>query len=379
MVIIFWCSLGLIFYTLFGYPIILFLLAKLKDKSVEEYNCEKVNWPKVTLVIAAYNEEKVIGHKIENSLKLNYPKAQLDIIVVSDNSSDETDNIVRSYANEGIELHRMPKRGGKLAGHKSVLKGIKSEIVIFSDATTIYHSDAIKELVKHFARKDAGCVGGVLTYKDHNIEESALKEQGYFSYEVFIRKMENQVDSVPVVSGAIYAIRKELYGDIPHHLADDLINPLYVKKLGYKTLFEPNAKCWETTARDLKEEFLKRKRIAAQNVSGLFCMRGLLNPFKYPLFSWILFSHKALRLILPFLYVLIVISGLALLIGRFGLAPIAVALGIIFCAYLFGRYMGIFHNVKRHISFPMYFIVFHMGIILGILESLFGKKYATWR
>jgi cellulose synthase/poly-beta-1,6-N-acetylglucosamine synthase-like glycosyltransferase len=273
----------------------------------------------------------------------------------------------------------MPRRGGKLAGHRSVLKEIKSDIVIFSDATTIYHKNVIKELVKHFSQKEIGCVGGAITYKELDRQGSRIKEQKYFSYEVMVRKLENKVDSVPVVSGAIYAIRKELYADIPDHLADDLINPLHIRKLGYLTLFEPNAQCWEVTPRNLKGEYLKRKRIAAQNAAGLFHMRVLLNPFKYPVFSWILFSHKVLRLILPFLYAAIVITGLLFVEKWINLTSIALIIGVMVCGYLVVRYLGIFKKIINLLSLPMYFVIFHIGIILGIMESFFGKKYATWQ
>jgi cellulose synthase/poly-beta-1,6-N-acetylglucosamine synthase-like glycosyltransferase len=367
-------------YTLLGYPIILVLLSKFrKNPNMGESSYKETEWPKVTLVIAAYNEEKSIGNKLENSLKLNYPKDKLEIVVVSDHSSDNTDNIVRSYAEDGIRLHRMPKRGGKLAGHKSVLKEIKSEIVVFSDATTIYHKDAIKELVKHFVKKNVGCVGGAVTYKELENRGSGVEEQKYFSYEAIIRKMENHVDSVPVVSGAIYAIRKQLYAEIPPYLADDLINPLYVKKMGYITLFEQGSKCWETSTRNLKEEFQKRKRIGAQNVAGLFYMRSLLNPTRHFLFSWILYSHKVLRLVLPFLYVVILITCSILFIDWLNLTFFGVISGAILLGYLLIRFLGMFKRVSGPISLAMYFIIFHIGIILGITEALLGKKYATWQ
>jgi cellulose synthase/poly-beta-1,6-N-acetylglucosamine synthase-like glycosyltransferase len=412
MVFILASAFGIILYTLLGYPVILFLLSKAKGKP-SYVNKEMVkDWPEVTLVIAAYNEEESIREKLENCLCLDYPREKLEIVVVSDHSSDRTDDIVRSFAGQGIRLHRMPRRGGKLAGHRSVLKEIKSDIVLFSDATTIYHKNVIKELVKHCSRKEIGCVGGAITYKEldrqgsrvHPVRNSStlpsegsdgalnsvstskgslfsngVKEQKYFSYEVMVRKLENQVDSVPVVSGAIYAIRKELYADIPDHLADDLINPLHVRKLGYLTLFEPNAQCWEVTPRNLKGEYLKRKRIAAQNVAGLFHMRGLLNPFKYPVFSWILFSHKVLRLILPFLYVVIAITGLLFVEKWINLTSIALIIGVMVCVYLVVRYLGISKKIINLLSLPMYFVIFHIGIILGIIESFLGKKYATWQ
>lgn len=380
MFFVFGCAIGIIFYALFGYPIILFFLSKFrKNPNAGESYYKETEWPKVTLVIAAYNEGKSIRHKLENSLRLDYPKDKLEIVVVSDNSSDETDRIVESFTKDGVRLHRMPKRGGKLAGHKSVLKEVKSEIVVFSDATTIYHKDAVKELVKHFVRKDVGCVGGAVTYKELENCGSGVKEQKYFSYEAVIRKMENQVDSVPVVSGAIYAIRKKFYTEIPLHLADDLINPLHVKKMGYLTLFEQNAKCWEISARNIEDEFKKRKRIAAQNVAGLFYMRSLLNPFRYPLFSWILFSHKVLRLVLPFVYIAILISGIILLKDILSLNLIVLAVMIIIGLFLLGKFSGSIKEIKHVFSLLIYFLVFHVGIILGIIESLFGKKYATWQ
>ncbi len=379
MLFVFGCAIGIIFYALFGYPLILFLLSKIKSQIHTEPIGKVIEWPNVTLVIAAHNEGKSIRHKLENSLRSDYPKDKLEIVVVSDNSSDETDRIVESFAKDGIILHRMPKRGGKLAGHKSVLKEVKSEIVLFSDATTIYHKDAVKELVKHFVKENVGCVGGAVTYKKFENLGSGVEEQKYFSYEVAVRKMENWVDSVPVVSGAIYALRRELYPDIPDHLADDLINPLYVKKVGYRTLFEPNAKCQEISPRNIESEFKKRRRIAAQNVAGLFYMRSLLNPFRYPLFSWILFSHKVLRLALPFVYIAILISGLMLLKDILSLNLIVLTVMIIIGLFLLGKFSGIINEMKHTFSLPIYFLAFHVGIIFGVIESLFGKKYATWQ
>jgi cellulose synthase/poly-beta-1,6-N-acetylglucosamine synthase-like glycosyltransferase len=216
-------------------------------------------------------------------------------------------------------------------------------------------------------------------YEEFNNHTTGIEEQRYSSYDLFVRDVESRIDSAPVVCGAIYAIRRGLYPDIPTHLADDLVNPLYAKKMGYRTLFEPNAKCFETSTKNLNQEFRKRKRIAAQNVAGLFYMRSLLNPFKYFIFSWILFSHKVLRLVLPFLYIAILIFGMMLIKEALSLELILLAISVVTGLFLIGKSFTIFKKRNRILSLPMYFIVFHVGIIFGIIESIYGKKYATWQ
>ena len=379
MYILFWCSLGLILYTLLGYPFFLFFITKLIRESKENLDSIKIDYPKVSLIVAAYNEETFIGDKIENTLQLDYPHDNLEMIVVSDGSTDRTDEIVKRYEKYGVRLHRIPKREGKVAGHRSVLKVAKGEIIVFSDATTMYERSAIKDLTKHFAEADIGCVGGALKYKKPTQSIHSVNEQPYWSYETFIRKLESQADSIPAVSGAIYALRRELYAGFPKYLADDLINPLHVRRLGYHTIFEPKAVCWDTSSKNLREEFRKRRRIAAQNVGGLIYMRSLLNPLRYPKFSWILFSHKVLRLVLPFFLVILLFSGL----GAFGhrLAPMGISIIMLFLLGICftGWFLELIGKASRVFSLPLYFVVSNFGVIAGLIEALIGKQYATWQ
>ena len=378
MVAVFWGSLGLILYTFLGYPFFLFILNSLNKRPHFNPKCHETDWPTVSLVIAAYNEEKAIGEKLENSLNLDYPKDKLEIIVVSDRSSDSTDDIVRSYAQKGVGLHRKGNHAGKVSGHKSVLEKVKGDIVVFSDAPTMYQPSVIKELVKHFVVEDIGCVGGALTYIRRGQSNSAVHEQRYWSYEAFIRKLESKVDSLPAVSGAIYALRRGLYPDMPVHLADDLIVPLHVKRLGYRTFYEPNALCWDTPTDNMKDEFKKRKRIGAQNTAGLLYMKSLLNPFKNFLFSWILVSHKLLRLASPFLYVSVFVSSLGLSQqGDFWMA-ISLIISLFLVTSLIGWFLEGLGKRSRVFSLPSYFMAFNLGMTFGVFEALLGKKYAKW-
>lgn len=329
-------------------------------------------------MIAAYNEKDVIRGKLENSLEIDYPKDRLEIVVVSDCSSDGTDEIVRSFSEKGIRLHRMAKRSGKVAGHKSALKHIECDILVFSDAATIYHKSAIKELVRRFSNPDVACVGGSLSYKNPDQSMTGRNEQTYWSYETFIRRLESRFDSLPAVSGAIYALRSEMYQDVPDHLADDLINPLYVRRLGYRSVFEPKAMCWDIATKNLGDEFAKRRRIAAQNAAGLIYMRDLLDPFKYMRFSWILISHKLLRLILPVFLMVLYICGLMLPACAIQWTIMTFLMNSFLLLSLIGFFLEHISIKNRIFSFPLYFVLSNLAILFGILEALAGKKHGTW-
>jgi cellulose synthase/poly-beta-1,6-N-acetylglucosamine synthase-like glycosyltransferase len=380
LISIFSISLLIIIYTIIGYPIFLYIFARVKRRTNNEKKYSEPFLPSVTFIVAAFNEEKAIKSKLDNCLELDYPSDKFKIVIVSDCSSDDTDKIVKSYGGNGIQLWRMPQRSGKVSGHKDVLSRVHSDIVIFSDATTLYHPSAIRELVKNFADDRVGCVGGALQYASPSKSIPGLPEQRYWSYETFIRKLESQVESLPAVSGAIYALRPKLYADMPEYLADDLVNPLHVRMSGFLTIYEPNALCWDNTNSYLGDEFQKRKRIAAQNVSGLLYMYSLLNPFRFPAFSWILFSHKVLRLLLPFALLLLIISALFLL-------PVHVKFMAIFVVLLVISVLALCYDIiqrkrtKRStiFHFILYSLVSNTAIVVGVVEALFGKKYATWQ
>ena len=377
--VIFFLSAGLIIYTYFGYPFILFILAGLKRKERAIRGNKNKALPMVSLLIAARNEEAAIAKRIENAILLDYPREKLEIIVISDSSTDNTDKIVRQYRDKGIILHRSAKWLGKIAAYKSAMKKVRGEIIVFSDATSSYNKDTIKKLVHNFSDKNVGCVCGQLKYINPDNSMIGTGEGFYWKYEVGIRKKENLLGGLVAVTGTIYALRKELYFNFPNELADDLIIPGMVRKKGYKTVFEPEAICIEETTTERKEEFPKRVRITIQNIRGLFYMKELLNPFRYGIFSLELFSHKLLRMSAPLFLITAFISSVIL-------AESSVVFRI-FCIlqaifYLTAIIVAVLHgNLAKNktISIPFYFCISNLAVLTGIGKALLGEKRATWK
>lgn len=307
---IFWFLIILIFYTYAGYPLLLHFMVKFLKK---EFKKQEI-YPFVSLIIAAYNEEKSIEAKIKNSIDLDYPKDKLEIIVASDCSTDKTNEIVQKFISDNIRLSVAKRRFGKTASRNRVIPEAKGEIIVLSDATGIYERDAIKKLVRNFYDSRVGCVGGILRYIVHTNTLIGSGEGLYWRYDMLLRKKENLLGNLTSVSGSIYAFRKELYRTIPDELADDLIVPLTIKKLGYHTILDSEAICTEETTKSEKEESNKRARIANRNIMGLLYMKELFNFLKYGFFSLELFSHKVLRLLMPLFLILLFVTNCILLI-----------------------------------------------------------------
>lgn len=367
--------LMLLFYTYFGYPLVLLLLSACARLRIKNDEIE----PKVSLIIAAYNEEQVIAKKIENSLDLEYPKEKLEIIVVSDASDDSTDEIVKKYVDRGVILHRMEKRGGKISGHHSVVSKTKGEILIFSDATGLYKKDVVRKLVANFADKRVGCVGGILRYVDPKSSMLGAGEGLYWRYEMFLRKKESMLGKLPAVSGSIYAVRKELYVDFPSDLADDLIVPLTAQKKGYFVVYEQDAVCVEETISNKKQEFAKRSRIANQNIRGILYMKDMLNVFKYRLTAFILFSHKFLRLVVPVAMILLFILTV-FLAGENSFLNVLLVLQLIFyLSALAGYILEKIGQKNRILAISFYFCTTNIGLLFGVLKFILGKNEKIWQ
>lgn len=372
---LFFILFGLIVYTYFGYPVLLtaaslFLKIKIKKREI---------FPSVTMVIAAYNEEKHIARKIINSFSLDYPKDKLEIIVTSDCSTDRTNSIVESFSGQNVKLLVAQTRKGKTAGRNMAVPHAAGEIIVFSDATGLYKPDALKKLIRNFSDERVGCVGGMLKYENPSNSMVGSGEGLYWKYEVMLRKKESLLGNLTAVSGSIYAFRKKLYNNIPEELADDLIMPLMIKKSGYYVILEPDAICAEETTKEGREEASKRIRIANRNIMGLIFMKDLFNFIKYGFFSLELISHKVLRLLMPFLLILLFIVNQLLIFKRpfyalFALAQIIFYISAI-SGYLIQKKSG---KKNRLLYIPLFFCLSNLSMFFGILKFLAGQKKAIW-
>lgn len=375
MNILFWISIIFLFYTYFGYPLLMaFLLMLKKEKPINKADIT----PQISIVVSAYNEEKNIGAKLNNLTNLDYPKDKIEIVVISDKSSDRTDEIVKGFSDEGVKLVKLHERSGKIAAYRKVLPQLKGEIIVFSDATSIIYPATISKLMRNFNDKSVGCAGGLLIYVNSKDAIVGKGEKKYWSYEKRIRDFEWRISSLPSVSGTLYAIRKELYPlDMKDYLADDLIAPFNVVKKGFRTVFEKEAVCRDYTTLDIKEEMAKRIRITVQNIRGLLEYPGILNPFKYGLFSLLVISHKLFRLLVPvFLLILFVVSVILSFYAWF-FVPVTLVQIVFYALGLSG------YSINKKVKFGLgnslfYFCLSNLAILEGIIEFLKGYKVVTW-
>lgn len=376
MKVIFWLSATLIVYTYFIYPVILYLLSKLKDEHTVCFD-EPKWWPSVSLIIAAYNEDSVIEDKLINCLSLNYPKDKIEIIVASDGSTDKTNEIVKRYSDYGIRLIDYKVRGGKIGVLNKTVKQVNGEILVFSDANTFYDRESIKRLVRNFNGPEVGAVCGELRLKNPNGNFSGEGEGLYWKYEVLLKKLESNIHSCLGANGGIYAIRKELYSEPPSNsIVDDFIIAMNVLLKGKRVIYDPLAFAAEDTAKSLKEEFKRRVRISAGNFQSILVLRKLLNPYK-GFVAFAFWSHKVIRWFVPFFMLLcficnLIIFGKVLYIFLFFLQLTFYLLVVL------GRFLCERGYKQKILYIPYYFGTMNLALFLGFMRFARNSQKITW-
>jgi cellulose synthase/poly-beta-1,6-N-acetylglucosamine synthase-like glycosyltransferase len=335
--------------------------------------------PSVTLLISAFNEARVIRSKVENALSLDYPAESLEIIIVSDASTDETDPIVESFASRGVKLLRMAKREGKTAGLNKAVPQAQGEIVVFSDANILYNRNVIRRMVRNFADPEVGCVTGDARYRENLNSPAHAQENQYWQYEQTIRAMESQIGSTVGGDGAIFAIRRDLYMPLPADAINDLVIPLQIVARGYRAVFDPTAVGVESSTGTFAAEFRRKRRIVNRSWRGVLSVPGILDPRVVGIFAWQVWSHKVLRwLVLPLLVlaatacVIAVPLGLVYRVGAYGfIASLAVAGIGAFIPLRFGKLAWPMHAV-------WYFYLVNLAAVIGILLALTGRVEMLW-
>ena len=303
--LLFWGSLGGILYTYFGYPVLIYLLAKILHKP----NTYQTYKPSVTLLIAAYNEESVIEEKIRNSLAIDYPKELFQIVIVTDGSADKTPEITKGYTGTGLKLLHQPERRGKMAAINRALPHASGEIIVFSDANNHYHADTILNLVRPFADPAVGATTGAKSIAKGDGSLGA-SEGLYWKYESFIKKQESRSGSCTSAAGEVLAIRKNLYSPPPDHVInDDFYIAMQVLRKGYRLIYVPEARSSERVSPSATDEISRRTRINAGRFQAIAMAKDLL-PFGSPLLVWQIFSHKFLRPLVPFAMIGAALSNL---------------------------------------------------------------------
>lgn len=384
-----WGGLVLIFYVHIFHPFLLIVAGFYKKTFRKLENKEDFNnvdeLPSVSLLISAYNEEAVIEAKLLNSLSLEYPETKLEIFVVSDGSTDRTDKIVKRFKEKKVILNRIEGRKGKNVCQNMSFEKIKTDIIVFSDATSIYKKDAIKKLVSEFKNSEVGCVVGQLVYQSADDQDKANEEKIFAVFSQWVKNLESNA-SMPVgASGAIYALRRELAIQIPANMADDLIRPLEVIKQGYRIVMAPNAIAFEDFEENYNEIYQRKKRSGTRAILSLKMERQLLNPVNYGLFSIQFITKTLLRRLLFPSYCLVFLCSVLLYVTTVNIIYALMALAItLFCI---GSYLGrseLFVNrlnnnkIGRLFRFMYYYSIIIYGAFNGLLSGLKGNFLVNW-
>jgi cellulose synthase/poly-beta-1,6-N-acetylglucosamine synthase-like glycosyltransferase len=330
--------------------------------------------PSVTIVVPAYNEEGRLPDKLANLRAIDYPRDRLEVIFVSDGSTDRTNDIIRAVEDPTIRILVLAARAGKCNALNRAVAAARHDVLVFSDAATLFAPDAIRALVRHFTDPRVGAVCGALEFEA--TPESSKTEGVYWGYESMLRLMESRLGITLVASGAIYAVRRSCYPTLPADtLTDDLVVPLAVRRRGFRVLYDPEARATDFAASNVAGEFTRRVRVA----TGSFrCLRDLVRTPMDPLTAFAFFSHKFLRWVLPFLLLGLLASS-AMLWERPLYRGVLIAQGLFYlwAALGFlgrGRMQGI-----RYALIAYYLLAIHLAYLVGFLHFLGGRREATWQ
>jgi len=382
MIIVFWISIFLIVYTYVGYGFVLFLLVKIKSAFTHPFlfKAEAI-LPSVTILIAAYNEEDLIVEKINNTLELNYPKDKLQIIFITDGSTDRTADKIRDF-NEVTLLHQ-DVRAGKMAAIKRAIPFIEGEITVFTDANTFLNNDAILELVKHYQNAKVGAVAGEKRIMvEETADASSAGEGFYWKYESMLKKWDYALYSNVGAAGELFSIRTALYEPVESDtIIDDHMIAMRIAEKGYIIAYEPKAYAMETASADVKEELKRKIRIAAGGIQSIMRLKKAANPFHYPIFTFQYISHRVLRwTITPFLLMLVFLLN-AVIAWKTDLLTYQVLFILQLLFYLLSL-TGLYferRNIRiKALFIPYYFCVMNYAVLAGINRYYKKSQSAAW-
>jgi cellulose synthase/poly-beta-1,6-N-acetylglucosamine synthase-like glycosyltransferase len=383
---LFWLCVAGVFYVYAGYPILLAVLARLRPRP--EWPATET--PSVTLLIAAHNEEPVIGVKLENSLELDYPGGLLQIIVAADGSDDRTAEIARSYAGRGVETSFSPERRGKTAAINRAMPSATGEIVVFSDANNLYSKDALRELVAPFADGRVGAATGakVLLKAGGAVGES---EGLYWRYESFIKEQETRLGSCTGVAGEILAVRREFFEPPPENVInDDFYIGMRIVRRGRRLVYTPRARSTERSTGSAADEIARRSRIVAGRFQAI-SMAGALLP-RSAVTAWQVISHKFARPIVPLLMIGALAANIAAVARPAGgeeasllllTAPYNWALlllqGLFYAFALLPKSgLKLSGTAGRLLYLPSFLLDSNMAALLGLFRYMTGRQSTLW-
>ncbi len=372
--IVFWTCTGTLAYVYLGYPLIVYLVSRIFPKDVRRDEIE----PRVTVLITAFNEENDIREKLENTLAIDYPADKIEILVASDGSTDRTDDIVKELENRGVRLFRQEGRVGKTETQNKAVERATGEIILFSDATTKYTTDVFRRLLPAFADESVGCVAGRLVYVDDAQTNVGTGARSYWNYETFLKSAESRACSLIGASGCLYAVRRSAYEPMYAEACSDFLICTEIYRKGLRSVFEPDAVCFEHTNRRASDEMRMRVRVISQTFTDLWRNRDMLNPVKSGFYAIQLISHKVLRYAVPFVMLALFISN-GILAGSHIVFSMTFALQVLFYAMALAGWLLERIAVRLTILvIPLYFVLANLASAIAFYKFLRGETYTRW-
>ena len=377
MLIIFWCSVGLILYTYVMYPLILLIWASLRTaKQSPEGNQEL---PTVSVIVAMYNEESSIEERVRNLKNISYPKDKIEFLFGSDGSTDKTNEIFAKSKAQNFRLMVFSKRRGKAAVLNDLVKETKGEVIVFSDANTFYVADTLQRLVGHFSDPGIGGVCGELLLQSEGRTVGGFGEKYYWKYENFLKNIESKVHSAVGATGAVYAIRKTLFRPLPTSIpvTDDFLNAMAVLEQGFRVTYDSEAVAYEKPADSISGEFRRKTRIGTANFNGISQFLSLLNPTRgYVAFA--LWSHKIIRWIVPFLLIIIISTSIALGLNSKAFQMFVLLETMLLAIALLGLFFDRLNVRIGILGLPYYFFAMNSALFVGFMKFALRRKNPTW-
>jgi cellulose synthase/poly-beta-1,6-N-acetylglucosamine synthase-like glycosyltransferase len=370
---------GIAVYAYVGYPLLLKLTAsQRRDANTPAAEFE---WPYITITVPCYNEERSIRETLEALLAVDYPPDRRQVLVISDASSDNTDNIVREFADRGVELLRLDTRRGKSAAENAAGYAARGSIIVNTDATIRILPTALKALVRAFSDPSVGVASGrdvsVASVTDAVEATGASGESGYVGYEMNIRALETQVRSIVGASGCFYGIRASLYdSEFPETLSRDFASALMAEENGYRAVSVNEAVCLVPRTKSLASEFRRKIRTMARGLQTLWFKRRLMNPFTHGAFAWMLFSHKLCRWLV---YPALPIAAVALVIASFhsgGWLLLLIASIMVGLIGLIGIRWP--HTAPRLVRIAGFALASNVAGILAWIQVIRNRRLAVW-
>jgi cellulose synthase/poly-beta-1,6-N-acetylglucosamine synthase-like glycosyltransferase len=382
---LFWISASLLLYTYLVYPLILFFLYAVsqiqrdwryltgrRNRRVTDPQYEQL--PSVSLIIAAHNEERHLPEKLVNIRQLQYPRHKLQVIIVSDGSTDRTNELLSAAADDQIGVILLPSRGGKANALNVGVAHARHDLLVFSDAATLFAPDAVTKLVRHFSIPKIGVVCGFLRFRSS--AESQQTEGVYWKYETILRLMEARLGATLTASGAIYAIRRQCFLALtPDVVIEDFVVPMRARQLGYSVHCDPEAVALEYAAPTVSGEFTRRVRLA---VGSFRAMKELIRVPLSPMTRLAFASHKLLRWIVPFLLIPWLLSNL-LLVSRSAYAA------VLLCQLLFYFWALLGFTFRNHVQrfrfglLGYFWVAMNLAFIIGFWRFLLGRQDSAWQ